>query len=178
MCAYALATGVSAARVTGKSHFPSDVLVGSTMGWLIGRQVYATRHDIELGGGGWGTFHRSPGTEESYSAEDRSSPYVPLDSWVYPAFDRLTALGVVPTAILGIKPWTRKECARLLEEAAQATDGSSKDEAARLTSELMREFAAELGEPRIPYIGIDSVYARATLISGAPLTDGYHFGQT
>src|SRR5437879_8546028 len=131
MCAYALATGVSAARVTGKSHFPSDVLVGSTMGWLIGRQVYATRHNIELGGGGWGTFHRSPGTEESYSTENRSSPYVPVDSWVYPAFDRLAALGIVPSAILGIKPWTRKECARLLEEPA-ATDASSTNEIVRL----------------------------------------------
>ncbi|MCU1308051.1 MAG: hypothetical protein JWN45_2746 [Acidobacteriaceae bacterium] len=175
--AYGLATGVSATRVTGKSHFPSDVVVGSTMGWLIGRQVYARHHDIDLGGGGWGTFHRSPGTEESNSTENRSSPYVPLDSWIYPAFDRLSALGVVPTAILGIKPWTRKECARLLDEAA-AMEASPPDEVDRLTSELTREFAAELGEPRIPYIGIDSVYARATSISGPPLTDGYHFGQT
>jgi membrane-associated phospholipid phosphatase len=42
--AYGLATGVSVARVTGKQHFASDVLVGSTIGWLIGRQVYAKHH--------------------------------------------------------------------------------------------------------------------------------------
>jgi hypothetical protein len=46
--AYGLATGISGARVTGKQHFTSDVLVGSTLGWLIGRQVYARHHQAEL----------------------------------------------------------------------------------------------------------------------------------
>ncbi|MCU1284835.1 MAG: hypothetical protein JWO13_1185 [Acidobacteriales bacterium] len=175
--AYGLAAGVSATRVTGRNHFPSDALVGSTMGWFIGRQVYARLHDPELGGGGWGTFHPSPATGESHSGENVSSPYVPLDSWIYSAFDRLAALGVVPTAIIGMKPWTRKECARLLDEAAELTDNSSY-ETSRLTSALRQEFTAELGEPPAPYISVDSVYARATSISGPPLTDGYHFGQT
>ena len=37
--AYGLATGVSVTRVLGRSHFPSDVLVGSAVGWMIGRYV-------------------------------------------------------------------------------------------------------------------------------------------
>jgi membrane-associated phospholipid phosphatase len=37
--AYGLATGVSLARVLGRQHFPSDVLVGSAVGWMIGRYV-------------------------------------------------------------------------------------------------------------------------------------------
>jgi membrane-associated phospholipid phosphatase len=37
--AYGLATGVSAARILARQHFPSDVLVGSTVGWMIGRYV-------------------------------------------------------------------------------------------------------------------------------------------
>jgi hypothetical protein len=37
--AYGLATGVSAARVLSRQHFPSDVLVGSALGWMIGRYV-------------------------------------------------------------------------------------------------------------------------------------------
>lgn len=37
--AYGLATGVSATRVIGRDHFPSDVLVGSAVGWMIGRYV-------------------------------------------------------------------------------------------------------------------------------------------
>jgi len=37
--AYGLATGVSASRVVARQHFPSDVLVGSAVGWMIGRYV-------------------------------------------------------------------------------------------------------------------------------------------
>jgi hypothetical protein len=37
--AYGLATGVSATRVLARQHFPSDVLVGSAVGWMIGRYV-------------------------------------------------------------------------------------------------------------------------------------------
>ncbi len=41
--AYGLAAGVSATRVLARQHFPSDVLVGSAVGWMIGRYV-ARRH--------------------------------------------------------------------------------------------------------------------------------------
>ena len=36
---YSAATGVSLTRVMGREHFPSDVLVGATAGWLVGRYV-------------------------------------------------------------------------------------------------------------------------------------------
>src|SRR5215813_10410127 len=110
LLAYGLATGVSVTRVTGKKHFPSDVVVGSTLGWMIGREVYARHHDPELGGAGFGTFHSSREIGEERSTESVASPYVPLDSWIYPAFDRLAALGVAPSAMEGMKPWTRREC--------------------------------------------------------------------
>lgn len=42
--AYGLATGVSVARVMGREHFPSDVLVGGAVGWMIGRYVYHRHH--------------------------------------------------------------------------------------------------------------------------------------
>jgi hypothetical protein len=45
--AYTLATGVSAARVLGREHFPSDVLVGSAVGWMIGRYVFHRHHIAE-----------------------------------------------------------------------------------------------------------------------------------
>src|SRR5580704_1969329 len=47
--AYGLASAVSISRVTGKEHFPSDVIIGSAAGWLIGREVYKRHHDPELG---------------------------------------------------------------------------------------------------------------------------------
>jgi hypothetical protein len=37
--AYGLATGVSISRVLARQHFPSDVVVGSAVGWMIGRYV-------------------------------------------------------------------------------------------------------------------------------------------
>lgn len=45
---YGLATGVSAARVLGREHFPSDVIVGSGVGWMIGRYVVRHRRHVEL----------------------------------------------------------------------------------------------------------------------------------
>jgi membrane-associated phospholipid phosphatase len=38
--AYGAATTISVARVTGRDHFPSDVLVGSALGYLVGGYVY------------------------------------------------------------------------------------------------------------------------------------------
>jgi membrane-associated phospholipid phosphatase len=42
--AYALATAVSISRYTGRNHFLSDVLVGSALGYGIGRYVYHAHH--------------------------------------------------------------------------------------------------------------------------------------
>lgn len=45
IAAYGVASGVSATRVIGRDHFPSDVYVGSAVGWMIGR--YVLRHHAE-----------------------------------------------------------------------------------------------------------------------------------
>jgi hypothetical protein len=174
--AYGLATAVSAARIGSRDHFPSDVLVGSAAGWLIGRQVYKTHHDAYLPGADFGTFTNDHASE-SVPAE-RASAYVPMDSWVYPAFDRLAALGAMDSDIVGLRPWTRKECARLLEEVGGEVDENNPDEAWRLYSALVREFSTELNGEERDGVTLDSVYAGITNISGPPLTDGYHFGQT
>ncbi len=178
---YGLAGTVSLARVTGKDHFPTDVLVGSALGWMIGEQVYGAHHNPELRGEGYGTFHRGLATEFP-GWQSKASPYVPMDSWVYPAIDRLSALGVVHSGLAGLRPWTRRECARILEEAEadSTTDQFAPDagEAARLYAALAREFSSEMEGPETEYVSLDSVYTRVTGISGKPLTDGYHFGQT
>jgi membrane-associated phospholipid phosphatase len=46
--AYGLAALVSASRFTGRNHFLSDVLVGSAIGYGIGRYVYKMRHDPNI----------------------------------------------------------------------------------------------------------------------------------
>lgn len=45
---YGAATGVSAARVVGQQHFPSDVIVGSAAGWLVGHYVFRKHHNKKL----------------------------------------------------------------------------------------------------------------------------------
>lgn len=46
--AYSIATGVSVTRVLGQEHFPTDVLVGSAAGWLVGHYVYRKHHKIHM----------------------------------------------------------------------------------------------------------------------------------
>ena len=41
---YGLASGVSFSRVLSQQHFPSDALIGSASGWLIGHYVYRAHH--------------------------------------------------------------------------------------------------------------------------------------
>lgn len=50
--AYGLASAVSLSRIGGQKHFPSDVLVGSAIGFLIGRYVYQA-HQNELSRHRW-----------------------------------------------------------------------------------------------------------------------------
>jgi hypothetical protein len=45
---YSGATGISLTRLMGQQHFPSDLLVGSAAGWLVGHYVYKHRHRYDL----------------------------------------------------------------------------------------------------------------------------------
>lgn len=183
MLAYGAASAISAARVTGKEHFPSDALVGSAVGWFIGRQVYRHHHNYEMGGSSWETI---PGTRDSEPAREprnMGSPYVPLDSWAYPAMGRLAGLGYLPSAFLSLRPWTRLECARILDEAGELLEDehANPPEAERLYRALTQEFEPDLnllGGSSNRRVQLESVYSRVMGISGPPLRDSYHFGQT
>ena len=180
MSAYGLATAVTITRVTAQQHFPSDVIVGSALGWYFGRQVYRAHHDPELGGSGWGSL-LADHAEGPRNPDNMASPYVLLDSWIYPALERLIALGYVKSARLDIRPWTRMECARLVEEAQEQVTDADDSEAVKIYSALADEFRAESerldGAPNVGAT-LESIYSRSTVISGTPLADGYHFGQT
>jgi len=181
--AYGLASAISASRVTGREHFPSDVLVGSILGYLIAQHVYHAHHNPEVWGGSWQMPGHDVDAEARRRPEYMGSPYVPLDSWVYPAIARLEATGYVQTAMLGMRPWTRLECARLVQEAVDSQRAQENDRPVldRLINSLEAEFAGDLdllGGGRNLSAELESVYTRFRGISGQPLTDGYHFGQT
>jgi len=58
--AYGIASAVSVARFTGQKHYLSDVLVGSAMGYGIGRYVYHAHHRNRAGSGGDEEESRGP----------------------------------------------------------------------------------------------------------------------
>src|SRR6185437_3177664 len=185
LLAYGAAAAISAARVESKQHFTSDVLVGSAIGWLTGEFVYSRRHDPELGGGEWNSASEMLLGDHPYHRKDMGSPYVPLDSWIYPALDRLEALGYLPEGFLGQRPWTRMECARLISDASDeiGEESASPAEASGILDDLNDEFARELnllGGGTNRSAQLESVYARVFGISGQPMSDGskYDFGQT
>lgn len=182
--AYGTAGAVSAARFAGQQHFATDILVGSALGWYMGRRVYrAHSHYSDADVAQWGTFNKAE-KETVADPGNMASSYVPLDSWVYPVMDRLVALGYIQSADLGMRPWTRMECARLLmEEAGKQIEENSEQgsDAQKLYSALSSEFSdeiARLGGARNLGIRLESVYTRLGGISGTPQRDGLHFGET
>jgi membrane-associated phospholipid phosphatase len=180
--AYGAASAVTLSRVKAHQHFPSDVLVGSVLGYLIAQNVYRHRHNPETGGAAWESPHEFVTEDKVRTPSFMGSPYVPLDSWIYPALERMAALGYVKTASLGIRPWTRLECVRLLSEAAELQpETEAPSEVEQLFTALSQEFAHDSdlasGE-RNRDAQVESVYVRTLGISGKPLTDNYHFGQT
>ncbi|HEX3742022.1 MAG TPA: capsule assembly Wzi family protein [Terriglobales bacterium] len=182
--AYGTAGAISAARFAGQQHFATDVLVGSALGWYMGRQVFrAHSHYSDAEAAQWGTFSKSD-KETVPNLGNMGSSYVPLDTWVYPAMERLVALGYIQSADLGMRPWTRMECARLLvEEAVKQVEennepgGEQQKVYAALSSEFSDEIASLGGAPNLG-LELESVYTRLEGISGTPLRDGLHFGQT
>jgi hypothetical protein len=181
LLAYGTASAVSVTRVTGGKHFASDVLIGSALGSYLGRRIYRAHHDPDRGGPGWD--EPSNVSAAPRTPANMGSPYVPLDSWVYPALTRLAALGYFQTAYLGMRPWTRMECARLLREAAERVgdNGAASTEANELYAALIAEFSEEGARWDVAAnagANLDSVYARFTGISGTALRDSYHFGQS
>ena len=180
---YGLATLVDFSRVRSRQHFPSDVFIGDVIGNLIAQDIYTRHHDPELGGDAWRSMSSMMHDLSASPPSVPASPFVPLDSWVYPAIERLGALGFIDSMFLGSRPWTRVECSLLIQEAGEriAENERSNSEAQHIYEQLYGEFhhdmnAAENGGENLAKI--ESLYTSTTEISGTPLNDSDHFGQT
>jgi hypothetical protein len=116
------------------------------------------------------------------------SPYIPVDSWVYPAVLRLYSLGYVNTVYLGMRPWTRASVSHMLEETGASFQDADPDDTNAATSEardiykaLIRELHSDTEGPCGAHEGnsrVESVYSVARALSGTPLRDSYHLGST
>lgn len=113
------------------------------------------------------------------------SANVPMDSWIYPALERLGSMGVIPSQSVAIRPWTRQECRRQVREAEDILNGfggldyTVSDSLRAEASRMLPELEYELREPDgTATVVLESVYARVSTLGGPALTDGFHFGQT
>ncbi len=178
--AYGAATGISLSRVSGQKHWPSDVFVGAITGFLIGKNVYHVRHDPEIDRDSYGVFVK-PHT--NWNLGNAGTTYVPPDSWVYPVLRRLMSAGLVRYGYLGLQPYTRTSVAEMIAEADYRISRMTAV-APELTADLdalKTEFGVELSLSSIRdnrLIKIERLYSRFMYISGQPLNDSYHFGQT
>jgi len=114
--------------------------------------------------------------------DNQGSSYVPMDSWIYPALDRLHGLGYIDTAYLGLRPWTRLSIAHMLEESADPIESEAGNEEARtIYLAVLREVRPDLDRStgtQHPHGSLESVYTVLRGIGGTPLRDSYHLGQT
>ena len=113
------------------------------------------------------------------------SPFIPVDSWVYPAVLRLYSLGFIDTVYAGMRPWTRSSTDHMLEEAGarieDADEGPATDEAQDIYEALIEELHNDVQGPCGVHQGgsrIESIYSVARAITGTPLNDSYHLGST
>jgi len=113
------------------------------------------------------------------------SPYIPVDSWVYPAVWRLYSLGFLDHVFLGLRPWTRVSLSHMLEDTGakieDAAEGPVTDEARELYDALNHELHLDGGDPCPAHAGdvrIESTYTVMRAISGKPLRDSFHLGST
>jgi membrane-associated phospholipid phosphatase len=182
LAVYSLAALVGYSRVRSRQHFPTDVFIGTAIGNMVGQNVYERHHDPDLGGEAWKSIGQIVRGDGNLSTSSMGSPYVPLDSWIYEALDRLSALGVIDSGFTGLRPWTRAECARLVNEAMDATSGyPESSQTFRFLEQLQQEFQYEIRDMdggSNDALRLESAYTRIENISGMPLNDGYTFGQT
>jgi hypothetical protein len=126
------------------------------------------------------TQAQAPPAVITTSAE--GSTYVPMDSWIYPALDRLHSLGYLNTAFFGIRPWTRLSIAHMLQEDSDRIDSDTdNDEAREIYLAVLREVQPDIDngtELFHPSAQLESVYTQERGITGLPLRDSYHLGES
>ena len=118
-----------------------------------------------------------------------ASPFIPVDSWIYPEMLRLYGLGYVDDLYLGMRPWTLVSVSEMLDEAfdrlssdtAEGVSTPAGKEAASIYQAIRHALrqdgpdpCAALGNQAI----VEKVYSSLRIISGTPLRDSFHLGST
>ena len=113
------------------------------------------------------------------------SPYIPVDSWIYPAVMRLYSLGYIDTVFVGMRPWTRANLQTMLDDVnAHIEDedlGPNGNDAEKIYEALNHELRNDTQDPCAKHLRgarVESVYSVERAISGTPLRDSFHLGST
>ena len=113
------------------------------------------------------------------------TPYIPVDSWVYPALFRLYSLGFVDTIYLGMRPYTRSSLDHMIAEAGtriESADSSpATDEAEGIYEALVHEFQFDVQGICVSHkqnTRIETLYSVERSVGGTPLRDSFHLGST
>jgi hypothetical protein len=142
----------------------------------------------QLPGASQDASQRSPtsvSATDACESDAAGSPYILVDSWVYPAVLRLYSLGFVDTVYLGMRPWTRSSMNNILNEVSSHIEdydsGPDTDEAEKIYEALTRELRYDAQKQCLAAedrLRVESVYSMVRGISGIPLRDSYHLGST
>ncbi len=144
-------------------------------------RLTAQPHTVQQSG------HNSGPSDSDCESTAKDSPYIPVDSWVYPAVWRLYAMGYMNDVYLGMRPWTRASLSHMMRDtSAQIEDADmygdpTAGEAQDLYAELMRDVSPDT-QNHCPtsrgQVRIESSYSVVRAISGIPLDDSFHLGST
>ena len=127
------------------------------------------------------------GAESVCEPGSMGSPFIPVDSWIYPEILRLYSMGYIDSVFVGIRPWTRARVNQMLDEAesniqdAESTGSSTAEQAQEIYNAVSYELLPDNEGPCLKMKGrarITSVYTLARGISGTPLRDSFHLGST
>jgi hypothetical protein len=147
--------------------------------WLFGLCLPQVQSQTALWQGFPPRYHTPPA---AIVTNAEGSTYVPMDSWIYAALDRLHSLGYLDSAFLGIRPWTRLSIAHMLGDSADRIDTeTNNDEARDIYLAVLGEVQPDINgatEITRPSGTLESVYIHVRGVTAAPLRDSFHLGQS
>jgi hypothetical protein len=121
----------------------------------------------------------------SCETEASHALYIPVDSWIYSAVARLESMGYASGTFMGMRPWTPANVLHMLSETPRQIREAimygdlTVEEAESLYTALLRGLLLEGPcSPKQGQIAVESTYTVLRGVSGPPLMDSFHLGQT
>lgn len=150
---------------------PASPLEGRLASVPAGAAIPSSNSDVTL-----------PPVDPIPASMEKGSTYIPVDSWIYPAMLRFFSLGYGDTAYLGLRPWTRQSVRNILSASADRLEHDENNVEAReiyaaVRKELLQDEPVQ-GKGLLGRARVESVYNRFQGVSGTPLNDSFHLGQT